>query len=829
MSQLPERLESYLCSFVSQSTRYAFELETGTPGELLASTLLLWAKTAASDTIRCATVNAICGLVTASEGAREKISSQNGLQIVADCLHTSNTENGISACAQTLTVLARASRDRKMLCCHRFAVSDLVQASQTRSEATSRKCAACLKEIALEYSCHNLLLKCSTVEATSIFLRKRPADAAVKLLLILWHNLSCTNSSWARFGPHLDILNVYMNHSAAAMQSLTLCIVCNVLSHPGNCEHFGRQTVFKTVMDRSSPLSALGVSTKSCFVLQNALRLSYHCRKLFAEKGGVGMMIKLVLIYEENDIRESALTVALMTIQHIPTESCHVLSSITQLLEILSYDLTTFEVAIRILNLLAFLAKSDDLTRQKIVAMNAISIIVQFFIIPEKLGDPVVLKHQKDGDRILALKLATAFLSLLSRSKKVLTRLTSHGGLAMMISILAEHSISALPEEVVVNSSIFLANLSADRQGLNDIVSTCGIPVILKSAVVTATAISNSQSELQSPYRMRKFPALRGLPSSPQVSPAPSETDSKGIINSRENIEHGGNIESANTTGVADSIASSPLIPINFENGNTCSNVETVGIIGLLEEHTETDSRSVPSLPHSITMVTTSNFAPEILAAEVVLPISLESCSDSVGDKKSWLSLIGMPVASRTIKFIIKSCITRFESIDSAVECCLNNVVAQIESINANKDSALEGAECIIESQSTLIAANTSNLLVSRHSESCAEVTRDKDPCYQEQEVKKAEAGLERANTEAALRLVVEDIIRRAEEVNTQIERDRQVKDDSTAKDHTEWAEQVDAEDVWGKYNIKFDSFFCIMTHNFRYRRGQEMESHHHR
>ena len=75
------------------------------------------------------------------------------------------------------------------------------------------------------------------------------------------------------------------------------------------------------------------------------------------------MMMRLVLIYEESDIRESALTVALMTIQHIPTECYHVLSSITQLLEILSYDLTTFEVAVRILKLLSFLAKIDDATR----------------------------------------------------------------------------------------------------------------------------------------------------------------------------------------------------------------------------------------------------------------------------------------------------------------------------------------------------------------------------------------------------------------------------------------------------------------------------------
>lgn len=197
-----------MCSFVTQSAKYAFELETGSPGELLATTLLLWAKTAATESIRCATVNAICSLITASEGAREKISSQNGLQVVADCLHSSKTENGIGACAQTLTALARVCRDRRILCCHRFALIDLVNGSQTRSEATAKKCAACLKELALEYSCHQVILKCSAVEATSVFLRKRPADAVVKLLLIFWHNLSCTQSSWARFGPHLDILSV---------------------------------------------------------------------------------------------------------------------------------------------------------------------------------------------------------------------------------------------------------------------------------------------------------------------------------------------------------------------------------------------------------------------------------------------------------------------------------------------------------------------------------------------------------------------------------------------------------------------------------------------
>lgn len=774
---------------------------------MLASTLLLWAKTAANENIRCATVNAICGLITASEGAREKIYSQNGLQIVADCLHTSNTENSISACAQTLTALARTSRDRKVLCCHRYAVSDLVQASQTRSEATSKKCAACLKEIALEYSCHQLLLKCCALEATSIFLRKRPADAAVKLLLIFWHNLSCTKSSWARFGPHLDILNVYLKHSSAAMQSLTLCILCNVLSHPGNCEHFGRQAVFQSVMDHNSPLSAIGVSTKACFVLQNALRFSAHCRKTFAEKGGVSMMMRLVLIYEESDIRESALTVALMTIQHIPTECYHVLSSITQLLEILSYDLTTFEVAVRILKLLSFLAKIDDATRQKIVAANAISVIVQFFITPDNLGDSVVLKHQKDGDRILALKIGTAFMSLLSHSKKVLTRLVSHGGLAMIISVLAEHSVSPLPEEIVVNSSIFLANLSADRKGLNDIVLTCGIPVILKSAVVIATAICSSQSELHSPYRMRKFPALRGLPSSPQGTIPPYENCSQAIVNSPENIKLSLDVESAKAMGVTNSSVSSQLTSINNEGINTSSEAESTG---LLVKHTESPAVLAPDgLPMPKSLVTAPNLAPEnlLLSPDAASSkISLHDGGAPASDGFSWLSLVGKPVASRLIKCIICASIARFESTESAVECCLNQVIDRIESV-ANEEKAPKEVENVIEGQ--IVVINDATIALESHdSKFFVEASHCIDELHQKPDVEEAKLG--NVDVHASLRLTVEDIITRAEEFIEQRARGGQYEDVVPVDDRLEWLKTIDVEDIWGKEKFfDFEKSIC--------------------
>jgi hypothetical protein len=782
-----------MCSFVTQSAKYAFELETGSPGELLATTLLLWAKTAATESIRCATVNAICSLITASEGAREKISSQNGLQVVADCLHSSKTENGIGACAQTLTALARVSRDRRILCCHRFALIDLVNGSQTRSEATAKKCAACLKELALEYSCHQVILKCSAVEATSVFLRKRPADAVVKLLLIFWHNLSCTQSSWARFGPHLDILSVYLNHSSTAVQSLTLCILCNVLSDPVNCEHFGRQTVFKSVIDRSSPLSVLGVSTKTCFVLQNALRFSTHCRKSFAEKGGVSMMMKLVLIYEENEIRKSALTVVLMTIQQIPTECFVVLSSITQLLDILNYDLTSFEVAVRILKLFAFLAQMDDVTRQKITAVNAISVVVQLFDVPQKLGDKIVLKHHKDGDRILALKLTTAFMSLLSRSKKVLPRLATHGGLTIIISVLAEHSISALPEEILVNASIFLANFSADRQGLNDIVSTCGIPVVLKSAVAIASAICGSNSESQSPYRMRKFNALKGLPSSPQGLPAPFET------NSQDNIVSEGSIKSFLAIELAKSMetmsVSGPLKPVGNEE------IMASQVFDAPRDFPETAALiEAESLTHLTMMATATTLVQEIfeITADAAVPVALAECGNPVMDKKSWLSLIGMPAASCTMVSIIKASVTRFQIIESIVETFLNDIIAQIESNSSDKEGLLQSnEEKLLTETPKVIMNDLKTPLASHDSKAISEEVHVNDLRNRKLEADAAQSTMDMSDVEAALRVIVEEVITRAEEVFAHTEL-RSKNYDAESKDSVEWAKSVDEEDTWG-------------------------------
>lgn len=783
-----------MCSFVTQSAKYAFELETGSPGELLATTLLLWAKTAATESIRCATVNAICSLITASEGAREKISSQNGLQVVADCLHSSKTENGIGACAQTLTALARVSRDRRILCCHRFALIDLVNGSQTRSEATAKKCAACLKELALEYSCHQVILKCSAVEATSVFLRKRLADAVVKLLLIFWHNLSCTQSSWARFGPHLDILSVYLNHSSTAVQSLTLCILCNVLSDPVNCEHFGRQTVFKSVIDRSSPLSVLGVSTKTCFVLQNALRFSTHCRKTFAEKGGVSMMMKLVLIYEENEIRKSALTVVLMTIQQIPTECFVVLSSITQLLDILNYDLTSFEVAVRILKLFAFLAQMDDVTRQKITAVNAISVVVQLFDIPQKLGDKIVLKHHKDGDRILALKLTTAFMSLLSRSKKVLPRLATHGGLTTMISVLAEHSISALPEEILVNASIFLANFSADRQGLNDIVSTCGIPVVLKSAVAIASAICGSNSESQSPYRMRKFNALKGLPSSPQGLPAPFDT------NSQDNIVSEGSIKSFLAVELAKSMetvsVSGPLKPVSRKE------IMASQVFDAPRDFPETAALiEAESLTHSTMMTTATTLVQEIfeITADTAVPVALAECGNPVLDKKSWLSLIGMPAASCTMVSIIKASVARFQRIESIVETFINDIIDQIESNSSDKKGLIQSNEekLIITETPKVIMNDLKTPSASHDSKAISEKVHVNDLGNREPEADAAQSTMDMSDVEAALRVVVEEVITRAEEVFAHTEL-RSTNYDAESKDSVEWAKSVDEEDTWG-------------------------------
>lgn len=801
-----------MCSFVSQSTKYAFELEAGAPGELLASTLLLWTKTAATENIRCAAVNAICGLIAASEGAREKISSQNGLQIVADCLHTSKTENGVSACAQTLTALVRVSRDRRLLCCHRHAVIDLVQASQTRSEATSRKCAACLKEIALEYSCHQLLLRCSTVEATSIFLRKRPADAVVKLLLILWHNLSCTKSSWARFGPHLDILSVYLNQSAAAMQSLTLCILCNVLSHHNNCEHFARQTVFKSVMDRCSPLSALGVSTKACYTLQNALRFSAHCRQTFAEKGGVNMMMKLVLLYDENDIRESALTVSLMAIQQIPTESFHVLASITQLLEILSYDLTTFEVAARILKLLAFLAKTDDTTRQKIVAVNAINIVVHMFEIPDKLGDMVVLKHQKDGNRILALKLATAFMSLLSHSKKLLPRLASQGGLAMIISVLAEHSMLGLPEEIVVNASILLANFSADRQGLNDIVSTCGIPVILKSAVAIATIICRSSSELQSPFRMRKFPALKGLPGSPQGAIASSEIHSNGTIKSQLDLNL--DIKTDSVVEINGPDATGPILDLATDRDIKSTVVETTALSSECAEPAAVSA--VAGQPQSQMLVLISDFELEHagFAADAAISSAANECSNLDKAKDSWLSLIGLPVASRTMKLVIEASVNIFESV-AAVESCLRDVINRIE-----ENSETQG----VVPARIFDVADTEIDTSSKNSESCVSAKLDKGSSHSESNYDAAQVDVERANTDIFLRAILEEVVLSVE-VNTSRKDQERRADDAVASDNTAGANDIDAEDIWGE--LKFKSEYCgyDLMQIFRHRRRCEMES----
>jgi hypothetical protein len=790
MSHLPERLETYLCSFVSQSTKYAFELEAGAPGELLASTLLLWTKTAATENIRCAAVNAICGLISASEGAREKISGQNGLQIVADCLHISKTENGVSACAQTLTALVRVSRDRRLLCCHRHAVNDLVQASQMRAEATSRKCVACLKEIALEYSCHQVLLKCSTVEATSIFLRKRPADAVAKLLLILWHNLSCTKSSWARFGPHLDILSVYLNHSASAMQSLTLCILCNVLSHHDNCEHFARQTIFKSVMDRCSPLSALGVSTKACYALQNALRFSAQCRTTFAEKGGVNLMMKLVLIYEENDIRESAMTVSLMVMQQNPKESMHAVSSITPLLEILSYDLSTFEVAIRALKILTFVAKTDDSTRQKIVAVNAINVVVNMFEIPDKLGDKVIWKNHKDGDRFLALKLATAFMSLLSHSKKVLPRLASHGGLAMIISVLAEHSTSGLPEEVVVNASIFLANFSADRQGLNDIVSTCGIPVILKSAVAIATVICSSNNESHSPYRMRKFPALRGLPGSPHAAPVTSEFQSRGNSNSQQNINP--DIKNNSAIEVADSNSSHPQ---KYPDGR----IESLDVGIVKEPVANTEPIAISTFtgePCSISMVDDLNTTPENfvdLATDAAIFNVVDERSKSI-ENESWLSSIGISVASRTMKLIIGASMIKFE-IYAAVESCMKDIIDRIEGSTASNEKFLKAVEQSIQTPNANVAIDSA----SHHSDSFVQ-KQEQDNNRAERDNVKVRAEFERTNIETSLRAVVENVVELAEEL---IERKRQEErglNDRMISDDAAWANDIDAEDVWGKY-----------------------------
>ena len=775
MSQLPERLETYLCSFVTQSTKYAFEVEGGAPGDLLATTLLLWAKTAGTENIRCATVNAICGLITANEGARDKISGQNGMQIVADVLHRSKTENSIGACAQTLTALANLSRNRRVLCCHRYAVTDLVQACEKRSEVTSRKCVACLKEIALEYSCHQVLLRCSALEATSVFLRKRPADAASKLLLIFWHNLSCTKSSWVRFGPHLDILCVYLNHSAAAMQSLTLCILCNVLLNPENCEHFGRQTVFKAVMDRLSPLAALGVATKACFTFQNALQFSANCRRNFGEQGGVSLMMKLVLLYEENDIRESALTVALMAIQETPTERHHALSSITQLLEILSYDLTSYGVVVRILNALAFLAKTDEVTRQKIMAVNAIAIVVQLFAIPEKLGDIVVLKHQKDGDRLLALKMATAFIALLSRSKKALARLVSQGGLAMIISILAEHCISALPESIVVNSSMFLANLSTDREGLKDVVATCGIPVILKSAVVSATAICASHKESDSPHRMRKFPALKGLPNSPQAAITAPDNKSQDTSKCRENIEPALQVEAANSIETAH--ASAPVTSINLEGSNIgatspSEHLEPAVIPGVSAGEHSTSNASAPILPP--TNLDT--------AADVLVPMSSTEFSDPV-DTKSWLANVGMPVAISMMKSVIKACVSKFESSESVAELPQQAAMARDLSGDLVDEPVPPSAQIMVETAK--VSGFTSTEVALDAGVALASETLQKDA------VQLPLSDLNSNDAASVLEVTQDD-----DQMSTVAE---EPESDALANDDIDWAKNVDQEDVWGK------------------------------
>jgi hypothetical protein len=782
MSHLPERLETYLCSFVSQSTKYAFEIEAGAPGELLASTLLLWAKSAATENIRCATVNAICGLITANEGARRTFSNHNGLQVVADVLHMSKTENGIGACAQTLTALARFGRDRKLLCCHKYVVPDLVQASKMRSESTSKKCVACLKEIALEYSCHQKLLKNSVVEATSVFLRTRPSDAVVKLILILWHNLSCTKNSWMRFGPHLDILAIYLKHSVAAIQSLSLCILCNLLSHPANCEHFGRQMVFKNVMERSSPLSELGVATKACFVLQNALRFSSNCRKKFADNGGVSMMVKLMLIYEENDIRVSSLTIALMAIQHVPTECFHFLSSVTQMLEILSYDLTTFEVAIRILKLLAFLAKLDDATRQKVAAVNAINAVVQLFEIPEKLGDTVVLKYQKEGDRMLALKLAAAFMSLLSHSKKLLNRLVSHGALAMIVSILAENSISALPEDVLVNSSIFLANVSANRQGMNDIVSTCGIPVILKSAVVIATTISKAQNETISPFRMQKFQTLKGLPLLPKACP---DQSTQTLSGSQELMKTGEDCKLKLLIKDVNSSASSKSTQLN----NASEQTENRRLPMEIDQLEFMPGRA--GVDGSTSIMTTSCAALDVrhAAADVEIPCVKNEC-DVSKDRILWMAQIGKPVASRTLKSIIKLSVAKFESIECKIRSCLNEMIACVE-VNSVKDDEKmnsKGEQSLVENATGAIMFDAIQASDEMRKISMLEKASEQ----QTQPVASIAPDFASAAIETTDGLCSEDC--NSDDVMS--------KHSSSANENVDWASILDEDDNWGKFSV---------------------------
>jgi hypothetical protein len=273
--------------------------------------------------------------------------------------------------------------------------------------------------------------------------------------------------------------------------------------------------------------------------------------------------------------------------------------------------------------------------------------------------------------------------------------------------------------------------------------------------------------------------------------------------------------------GFTNSSVAGQLTSINNEGINTSSEAESTG---LLVKHTESPAVLAPNgLSISISLVTAPNLAPEnlVLSPDAALSkISLHDGGAPASDGFSWLSLVGKPVASRLIKCIICASIARFESTDSAVERCLNQVIARIENSVANEEKAKE-VENVIEGQ--IVVINDATIALKSHdSKVFVEASHSIDELHQKPDVAPAKLG--KVDVDASLRLIVENIITRAEEVIEQRARGGQSEDAVPVDDRLEWLKTIDVEDIWGKekfLNSRIRFMLQSLTHIFRNRRSK--------
>jgi hypothetical protein len=323
---------------------------------------------------------------------------------------------------------------------------------------------------------------------------------------------------------------------------------------------------------------------------------------------------------------------------------------------------------------------------------------------------------------------------------------------------------------------MFLANLSADRAGLKDVVATCGIPVILKSAVVSATAICASHKESDSPHRMRKFPALKGLPNSPQAAITAPDTISQDTSKCQENIEPTLQAEVANSIETAH--ASAPVTSINLEGSNIggatspSEHLEPAAAPGVAVEEHSTSNASAPILPP--TNLDT--------AADVLISMSSTEFSDPV-DTKSWLALVGMPVAISMMKSVIKACVSKFESSESVAELPQQAATARDVSGDVVDEPVPPSAQIMVETAK--VSGFTSTEVALDAGVALASETLQKDA------VQLPLSDLNSNDAASVLEVTQDD-----DQMSTVTE---EPESDALANDDIDWAKTVDQEDVWGE------------------------------